>query len=245
MTTVFDHSHAAPRLSPNSRLVTDSASSTAPAMSKRTPCCRSVSGSSARATRKPARHSGTWAAKIHRHPNASTIGAPTTTPSTGPPAFANDQYPSALTRSSGSKTRLSIAIDAGPVAAPMPAPRTRNRMSVAAFHANAVAAGEDARARDADEVQLLVPVEVAGLAERRADDAVGEQRSGDDPRQRRLTRVEVAGDRRDRDREQRHGEPDGEQTEQRGREDEPRVAVARLDSCARACGEGGAATGRR
>ena len=91
MTTVFDHPHTAPRLSPKSRLVIDTASSTAPGMSKRTPFCRSVSGRIARATTKPMRQSGTWAAKTQRHPNASTTGAPTTTPSTGAPALTNDQ----------------------------------------------------------------------------------------------------------------------------------------------------------
>ena len=35
--------------------------------------------------------SGTWATKIQRQPNASTIGPPTTTPTTGPPAATIDQ----------------------------------------------------------------------------------------------------------------------------------------------------------
>ena len=39
----------------------------------------------------PARVSGTWATKIHRQPNVSTIGPPATTPITGPPAPTIDQ----------------------------------------------------------------------------------------------------------------------------------------------------------
>ena len=37
------------------------------------------------------RVSGTWAMKIHRQPNVSTIGPPATTPITGPPAPTIDQ----------------------------------------------------------------------------------------------------------------------------------------------------------
>jgi hypothetical protein len=43
----------------------------------------------------------------------------------------------------------------------------------------------------ADEEDALLAPDVARLARRRPDDAKGEQRAGDDPRERRLGRVEV------------------------------------------------------
>jgi len=83
---------------------------------------------------------GTWAMKMARHPNASTIGPPATTPSTGAPAPTIDQNPSALTRCSLGKMRLMMANEAGPVAAPSTAPSTRKAMSDPALHATALAA---------------------------------------------------------------------------------------------------------
>ncbi len=76
--------------------------------------------------------------KMTRQPNASTIGPPITTPITGAPAPIIDQNPSAFTRCSRGNTRLMMANEAGPVAAPSTAPSTRNRMSDPAFQASAL-----------------------------------------------------------------------------------------------------------
>ena len=54
---------------------------------------------------------------------------------TGPPAPTSDHHPIALTRSSRSKVRITIAIDAAPVAAPSSEPIVRMTMSGNAPHA--------------------------------------------------------------------------------------------------------------
>src|SRR5262245_8949031 len=77
--------------------------------------------------------------KIARHPTASTKGAPSTTPITGPPALTRLHSPSGRTRSSRGYIRLMNAIVDGPAADPAVADRMRNRTRLAPLHANAVA----------------------------------------------------------------------------------------------------------
>jgi hypothetical protein len=85
-----DHPMLGPRLMATSREVAPTASVMAPGTSNDA-FRRSVSGSTSSASSRPATVSGTWATKIHRHPNVSTIGPPATTPITGPPAATIDQ----------------------------------------------------------------------------------------------------------------------------------------------------------
>ena len=175
------------------------------------------------------RHSGTWAANTHRHPKASTTGAPTTTPSTGAPALDERpvaEGPDALLGLEDAvehrhRRRAGRRPDAG---AEHPEQDERRRIP-----RERDASREQTGSREADQVDPLVAPEVTGLPERGAKDRVREQRTGDDPGEGCLARAEVIRDRRDRDDEQRHGEADGEQPEERSPEDEPRVAVARLD----------------
>ena len=62
------------------------ANSTAPATSNRPSRWRGVSGSSCHASTKATMAIGIWRRNSARHPKASTIGPPATTPMTGPPA---------------------------------------------------------------------------------------------------------------------------------------------------------------
>jgi hypothetical protein len=80
-----------PRLMARSRDVAPTARVTAPGTSNDADRRRSVSGRTSSASSRPAMVSGTWATKIQRHPNVSTIGPPATTPMTGPPAATIDQ----------------------------------------------------------------------------------------------------------------------------------------------------------
>lgn len=90
-TAQCDQPHSGPRLMANNRDVAPTASTTAPFTSKGTRSRRSVSGSTSMASSRPAKVSGTWAMKIQRQPNVSTMGPPATTPITGPPAPTIDQ----------------------------------------------------------------------------------------------------------------------------------------------------------
>ena len=230
MTTVFDHPHAAPRLSPKSRLVIDTASSTAPGMSKRTPFCRSVSGRIARAT--------TNADEAERHLGREDPAPPECLDHRCAHHHAEHRCPRTHERpvAEGLHPLLGLEHPVEHRHRGRPGGRADARTEDTEqderrrVPGERDASGEDARTRESDEVDALVSPQVAGLAEGRADDRVREQRAGDDPRQRRLTRAEVVCDRRDRDREQRHGEADREETEERRPEDEPRVAMTRLDS---------------
>ena len=62
-----------------------------------------------------------------------------TTPTTGPPAATIDHHPRARTRWVRGKTRAMRANEAGPVAAPCAAARTRKAISDPALHATALA----------------------------------------------------------------------------------------------------------
>ena len=75
----------------NSSAVAPPARTTAPATSNRPSLRRVVSGSTSMASSRPVSVSGTWATKIQRQPNVSTMGPPATTPMTGPPAATIDQ----------------------------------------------------------------------------------------------------------------------------------------------------------
>ena len=99
---------------------------------------RGVSCSTGIATTSARSASGAWMRKIVRQPSRSTRGPPATRPITGAPAPTRDHHPIALTRSSSGNARMMSAIDAGPVAAPGTAARTRMTMSDAPSHANAV-----------------------------------------------------------------------------------------------------------
>ena len=72
---------------------------------------------------------GAWITKIQRHPTDWTIGPPSATPSTGPPAPTRDHQPSTLVRSSGGKTRKSNDHDAAVVHAPSMPDRRRAPIS--------------------------------------------------------------------------------------------------------------------
>ena len=74
--------------------------------------------------------STSWPQKSVRQPKYWITGDPSVTPSTGPPAPTNDHQPSALTRSSGSKSSRMIAIDAVPVAAPWTPSNARANRSI-------------------------------------------------------------------------------------------------------------------
>jgi hypothetical protein len=73
-----------------------------------------------------------------RQPKYWMTGEPSVTPSTGPPAPTSDHQPSALIRSSGSKSWRISAMDAVPVAAPCTPSRARAKSSMPTSGAVAV-----------------------------------------------------------------------------------------------------------
>ena len=108
------------------------------------PSCRAARfelravGSSTATTTDAMTSNTSWPQKRVRHPKYWITGEPSVTPSTGPPAPTNDHQPSALTRSSRSKSSKMIAIDAVPVAAPCTPSRARAKRSKPTVGANAV-----------------------------------------------------------------------------------------------------------
>ena len=117
-----------------------------------------------------------------------------------------------------------MAIDDGPVAAPIVAPRTRNVMSEGPPRQRAQA-GEDPGAGEADQVDGAVPPEVSQLADQRADHRERQRRPGDQPGEGVLRRPEVLGDGGDGDGEDRDGERDGQEAEEGDAQDDPAVPV--------------------
>ena len=123
----------------NSNAVTPPLSVNAPAMSNFCAGNVSVSGSTIEPSTKASAISGICAAKITRQPTVSSRKPPSTTPMTGPPAPTSDHQPIAFTRSWRSKVRITMAIDAAPVAAPSREPMVRMTISGSAPHASAEA----------------------------------------------------------------------------------------------------------
>ena len=188
-----------------------------------------TSGSTAAASSNVASVSGTWATKIQRQPKACTTGPPATTPITGAPAPTIDHQPIACARWLDENVRLMIASDAGPSAAPMAAPDRPAGDERGRVRRDCREPGEDAHAAEAVEVDAALAAQIGELARRRSEHGERQQRRRHDPRQRALVRVQVVGDPRDRVGQDRDREPDREQPEQRGREDDPRIARVRFD----------------
>jgi len=84
----------------------------------------------------------------------------------------------------------------------------------------------DREAGQADEIQPSVTAHVAELPEQRHRERDREERTGDHEGEHRRARTEVVGDLGNRDREDRHREAGGEQTGEHGGEEEPAVRIA-------------------
>ena len=95
--------------------------------------------------------------------------------------------------------------------------------------------GEDAHAAEAVEVDAALSAQIGELARRWSEHGERQQRRRDDPRKGALVRMQVSSDPRDRVGQDRDREPDREQPEQRGREDDPRVARVRFDLSVTLC----------
>ena len=123
--------------------------------------------------------------------------------------------------------RLISAPDAVPVAAPWTPSRARAKSSMPTLWRQRGQQRRDHRAEQAEQVEAAVSVDVAGLAEDRRGQPVGEERPDHGPGQDRDGGVELRRDRRQRDDEHREGEVQGEQPGQQRPQHPPLVARGR------------------
>ena len=163
-----------------------------------------------------------------RQPRNWITGEPSVTPRTGPPAATRDHHPSALTRSSRSKSCRIKAMEAVPVAAPCTPSRARAKMQHAHGGRRRREHGAHHGPAQPEQVEPPVAEQVARLAEERRGDAEGQERAGRDPGQDREVGVELGPDGGQRHHEDREGDVEGEQSGQERGEGPPAVAGAAL-----------------